>query len=286
LDLKSSIVMSEAHESRVAKGPRFDGWREHPAHLLSINDPANPENDLGIKAFRFGLVRQLFRASYVKLSAQIDGSFGAEQRQRDHRELHAEQRQRERSSWDLEADEADEADEASLARGGRRGKLDPVGVDGSSRREAADGDYVFHGEPPPGVDMDAARALFAKRALARQAGEVIRGPATCRHNDELYKMGIYVDDRRRQWGSRKMMWQMRKQSDVEERRAMKAGRSGSASRSESLLGTVLPKWDTQHARTHQKGLAQINRRRRIEERRLTVIATEMENAVRADPLWS
>jgi hypothetical protein len=71
LDLKSSIVMSEGPETWLATGPGWQGWLEHSPGMLSINDPLKPESDLGAKAFRYNIVRQLLRASYVKLSAQV-----------------------------------------------------------------------------------------------------------------------------------------------------------------------------------------------------------------------
>jgi len=71
LDLKCSIVTGEHMETSVAWGPSAPGWLGHHPSQLSINDPAKPDSDLGAKAYRFGLVRQLLRATYAKLMARV-----------------------------------------------------------------------------------------------------------------------------------------------------------------------------------------------------------------------
>jgi hypothetical protein len=125
--------------------------------MLSINDPLKPESDLGAKAFRYNIVRQLLRASYVKLSAQV--AEHTQQQQELQQELQHE----------------------------------------------SSGDF-----------------------------------------------------------------------------------SGNAGRGSSLLSLVLPKWNamgSQHARRHQKELAQMNRRRRIEEKRMTTASRAIVSGSRVDPLW-
>lgn len=157
LDLKSSIVMSEGPETWLATGPGWQGWLEHSPGMLSINDPLKPESDLGAKAFRYNIVRQLLRASYVKLSAQV--AEHTQQQQELQQELQHE----------------------------------------------SSGDF-----------------------------------------------------------------------------------SGNAGRGSSLLSLVLPKWNamgSQHARRHQKELAQMNRRRRIEEKRMTTASRAIVSGSRVDPLW-
>jgi hypothetical protein len=133
--------------------------------MLSINDPLKPESDLGAKAFRYNIVRQLLRASYVKLSAQV-----AEHTQQQ-QELQQEQQQELQQELQHESS----------------------------------GDF-----------------------------------------------------------------------------------SGNAGRGSSLLSLVLPKWNamgSQHARRHQKELAQMNRRRRIEEKRMTTASRAIVSGSRVDPLW-
>jgi len=157
LDLKSSIVMSEGPETWLATGPGWQGWLEHSPGMLSINDPLKPESDLGAKAFRYNIVRQLLRASYVKLSAQV--AEHTQQQQELQQELQHE----------------------------------------------SSGDF-----------------------------------------------------------------------------------SGNAGRGSSLLSLVLPKWNamgSQHARRHQKELAQMNRRRRIEEKRMITASRAIVSGSRVDPLW-
>ena len=65
LDLSSSIELREASgrsaaQSNLRRQGRA-GWRDHHRNMLSINDPANPDTDIGSKAFRFLSVRRLLR---------------------------------------------------------------------------------------------------------------------------------------------------------------------------------------------------------------------------------
>jgi len=81
-------------------------------------------------------------------------------------------------------------------------KLNEMGVTVDDRKrtwEAAEGGiagYVLKGDAPPGLDMDAARAIFAKRAEAKRARDFDTADV---FQAELRQMGIYVDDRKKTW---------------------------------------------------------------------------------------
>ena len=83
-DTSSTIVMLPGEGTRVAEslagvGSRMEqqhiashtGFLPHDPGMLSLNDPGQPRSDIGIKAFRFGMVRSLFRQSYRTLLERV-----------------------------------------------------------------------------------------------------------------------------------------------------------------------------------------------------------------------
>lgn len=72
LDLSSSIVMLNGEGTVVANGPQQNGYLPHGPNMLSLNDPALPENDIGAKAFNFMRVRKLMRLTYHKLLQRVE----------------------------------------------------------------------------------------------------------------------------------------------------------------------------------------------------------------------
>jgi DNA polymerase sigma len=115
LNTASSIVMRAEDRTNVAHRPGRAGYLAHAPHMLSINDPAMPESDIGAKAFRFMTVRRLLRSSFAQLSKRI------------HRRREEQRRQSAASENEYE----DRDEEGAGARGG-----EPTGKRAASQQRS------------------------------------------------------------------------------------------------------------------------------------------------------
>ena len=174
LDLSHTLLVSDGarrlHGDNAPRGALLPsgtpGWLEHKPDSLSLADPADPSNDLGRAAYRFGSVlRPLLRTSYVRMllgSRQAAPTSGSTETRR--------------------------------ARGGRKGGLafqeempdDPDGVDQYGNSLSMDSTGSLGASSFSDMDV---RCCGSEHAPPRQSQAVPTTPRCLR--DEAYVMRLH-----------------------------------------------------------------------------------------------